>query len=232
MVRVAVARDDVLFGEGLRALLAAHLEVEFVGHSGVQGLAGLIEAEHPDVLLVDSRMPGAVLLCGRMCPQRRPRPILLCAPPDDEDWAALALEAGARGVLCLQASPATLEKAIRTVHAGEVWASHRVLSRVVEDATEDRERREVLSRAVVDCLSERERQVQRHASRGLSNKEIGHRLGISPATVKAHLTRVFQKLGVRDRVQLAANYNGTSTGSAVETSSASPVRTAEEPTRS
>jgi DNA-binding NarL/FixJ family response regulator len=220
---VAVADDDVLFGEGLRALLAADPEFVFVGHSAVTGLTQLVETETPDVLLVDSRMPGAVALCAQMRHCGGPRPILLCAPSDDEHWAAQALEAGARGILCRQTSPATLGKAIRTVHEGQIWASHGVLSRVVEDAAVEREHRDGLRRDVADRLSGRERQVLGHASRGLSNKEIGGRLGISPATVKAHLTRVFQKLGLRDRVQLAANYNGASIGSAAETGSPPPV---------
>jgi len=160
MVRVAVAREDVLFGEGLRMLLAADPALEYVGQSGLAGLDGLIEVERPDVLLVDSRMGGALGLCGRLRSRSRPRPVLLCAPADDDGWAAHALEAGAKGVLCLRASPDTLLKAVRAVHAGEVWASHRVISKVVEAATAERERRDATRRPGFDCLSEREGQVR------------------------------------------------------------------------
>jgi DNA-binding NarL/FixJ family response regulator len=214
MIRVAVAADDVLFCEGVRALLASDPDLELVGYRSLAGLDELVEAERPDVLLVDSRMPGAIAVCARLRRHGGPRPVLYAAP-GDVAWAAEAIEVGARGILHYEASPSVLAKAVRVVHEGQVWASHRVLSRIVEDAAIAREQRE--SRADVGCLSERERQVLRHASAGASNKEIAALLGISPATVKAHLTHVFQKLGLRDRVQLAANYSQGRPGSARET---------------
>ena len=105
-----------------------------------------------------------------------------------------------------QRLPASLEKAIRYVHEGHIWAPHLVLDRVVEDAATGREERPEHRPLAVDRLSGREQEVLRHAGQGLSNKEIAGRLGITPATVKAHLTRVFQKLGLRDRLQLAVRY--------------------------
>ena len=205
MIRIAIADDDRLHCEGLRALLSAFPDFSVVGPAEGASVGPLLAAQDPDILLVESHMPGVLDLCARMRRLGRPRPILLCVDGDDA-WSALALESGARGLLRRSACAAALEKAIRVVHEGHVWAPHLVLDRVVEDAAAGREDRQGHRHLAVDRLSRREQEVLRHAGQGLSNKEIAGRLGIRPATVKAHLTRVFQKLGLRDRLQLAVRY--------------------------
>ena len=201
MIRIAIAADDRLHGEGLRAILSSLPDLSVVGCAEGPGVGRLVEAHDPDILLVESHVAGVLELCARMYRLGRPRPILLSVDGDD-DWSALALESGARGLLRRSACPAALERAIRVVHEGQIWVPHLVLDRVVADAAAGRKRRQ----PAVDRLSGREREVLRHAGEGLSNKEIAGCLGIRPATVKAHLTRVFQKLGLRDRLQLAVRY--------------------------
>jgi DNA-binding NarL/FixJ family response regulator len=205
MIRIAIAGDDRLHGEGLRAILSAIPGFSVVGRADGPGVGPLIEANDPDILLVESHMAGVLELCTRMHRLGHPRPILLSVDGDD-GWSALALESGARGLLRQSACPAALEKAIRVVHEGQIWAPHLVLDQVIEDAAAGRKDREKHRRPALGRLSGRELEVLRHAGEGLSNKEIAGCLGIRPATVKAHLTRVFQKLGLRDRLQLAVRY--------------------------
>jgi DNA-binding NarL/FixJ family response regulator len=205
MIRIAIADDDRLHCEGLRAILSSFPDFSVVGHAEGAGIGPLLTAQDSDILLVSSHLTGILDLCARIRRLGRPRSILLSVD-HDEAWSALALESGARGLLPRSASPAVLEKAIRVVHEGHVWAPHLVLDRVVEDAAAGWEEGQGRRQLAVDRLSGREHEVLRFAGHGLSNKEIAARLGIRPATVKAHLTRVFQKLGLRDRLQLAVRY--------------------------
>jgi len=207
MIRIAIADDDRLHCEGLRALLAGFPGFLVVGGAEEASVLCLIDAYDPDILLVDSHRTGVLDLLAGLRPRERPRSILL-GVDGDAGWSALALESGARGLLPRSACAESLEKAIRLVHEGHVWAPHLVLDRVVEDAAKQREDRRADRPPAVDRLSEREQEVRRHAAQGLTNKEIAARLGIRPATVKAHLTHVFQKLGLRDRIQLAVHDGG------------------------
>jgi DNA-binding NarL/FixJ family response regulator len=125
----------------------------------------------------------------------------------DDDWAVRALVSGARGVLEKDAGTEDLRKAIAVVDAGEIWARKEVVARIVEKMTglagpADEEKAQMVSR-----LSAREQEIVFDAANGLSNKEIAEHIAISQATVKAHLTKIFQKLKVRDRAQLAALYH-------------------------
>ncbi len=205
MIRIAIADDDRLHCEGLRAILSSFPGFSVVGHAEITALGPLLKAQDPDILLVESHQAGALDLCARMRRRGRPRSILLSVD-GDEGWSALALECGARGLLPRSACPASLEKAIRFVHEGHTWAPHLVIDRVVENAANGWEERRQPRPLAVERLSGREQEVLRHAGLGLSNKEIATRLGITAATVKAHLTRVFLKLGLRDRLQLAVRY--------------------------
>ena len=129
------------------------------------------------------------------------------ATRDDEAWAVEALVAGARGVLSRDARSEELIKAIRLVHEGQIWARRQTIEawaeRIIVGAPGA-----VRIAALEQGLSSREKEVLRHAATGLSNKELAERLAISEATVKVHLTHIFQKLGVRGRAELAAVYHG------------------------
>jgi DNA-binding NarL/FixJ family response regulator len=118
------------------------------------------------------------------------------------------------------ARPEQLLQALRVVHDGGMWAPRQVMAECIERLTRtsaaDRSAEPNLARQ----LSFREREVFRLAATGLSNKEVADRLDISGATVKAHLTQIFQKLGVSGRAQLAAVYHGL-----VAASSGHPVAT-------
>ena len=133
--------------------------------------------------------------------------VIFMAGGDDDAWAMTALSAGARGILAGGVRAQDLVKAVRVVSEGQVWARRDVLARTVRGATSSVAAHEV--EPMPDPrLSGREREVYRKAAMGLSNEELAKRLAISQATVKAHLTSIFQKLGLRGRAELAAAYHG------------------------
>jgi len=134
--------------------------------------------------------------------------VVLVGAPENDAWATAALNAGARGVLTRSATPEDVVNAVKVVHGGGIWACRRWLNACVRHAV-GRERSRLVTRDVVDTrLSRRKREVLRYAATGLSNKELAARLAISEATVKVHLTRIFQKLGINRRAALAAAYHG------------------------
>jgi DNA-binding NarL/FixJ family response regulator len=191
-VRVVVVSDDALFREGLHRIL-----------TGITDLQVIDSPDAADVALVDSARDDALALCSVLTAA-----VILVAAPLDETWARDALCAGAAGILTHQTSPDELCRAIREVAAGSIWAPRRVLAASLRHLARG-ERRGLHGQASLEArLSAREREVLRHAATGLGNKELAVRLAIGEATVKAHLTRIFRKLGARGRGELAAMYVG------------------------
>jgi DNA-binding NarL/FixJ family response regulator len=205
-IRIAILSDDRLLGEGLLRIIAGEPSFVVVGEGDRAAFGRPLRAAGPQVLLVDSRMEGALALCADLRRQSGPA-VIFMAGPDDDGWAVSALEAGARGILAKSARAEYLVKAVRVVSEGQVWAPRHVLAGWMEHLA-------IASEAVragepnLERLSEREREVFQHAATGLSNRELAKRLAISQATVKAHLTSIFQKLGLRGRAELAAAYHG------------------------
>jgi DNA-binding NarL/FixJ family response regulator len=124
--------------------------------------------------------------------------VLILTTFDLDEYIYEALRAGASGFVLKDDPPEQLIAAIRTVAAGDALLSPAVTRRVIEEFTQ-RPRREAPKG--LDELTEREREIFRLIAKGLSNAEIGRQLFISDTTVKTHITHLFQKLGLRDRVQ-------------------------------
>ncbi len=197
-VSVTVLTDDRLFSDGLLRILGADATLRIVT---MQDAA--------DIILVDGRMDGALHSTIRMCAafKRDAGPaVIFVAAPDDDDWALEALAAGARGILLRNATTADMTMAIRMVSDGVIWARRRVISARLDHL--DGSGTRAADRTLEKRLSIREREVFRQAATGLGNKQLARRLDISEATVKVHLTHIFQKLGVRGRAELAAAYHG------------------------
>ena len=207
VIRIAVLSDSGLFRSGLRRILEAYRSVALVGEGHSPPVRDLVRACAPHILLVDAQIEDALAVCGELRQNgARPRVILAGAEGDD-GWALQALKSGARGILCKSATVETLLKAVRVVHAGEVWASKRVLTLTVEELVARGLRSRQIEPSIKSRLSQREQEIVRLIASGLSNKEVADRLAITEATVKAHLTHIFQKLMLRGRGQLAALYH-------------------------
>jgi DNA-binding NarL/FixJ family response regulator len=195
-IHVAVISDDRLSTDGLLRILSAERSIDVVRRD-----------DHPNILLVDSRVADPL----RPCLESRHNggaAVIMLSAPDDPAWAAGALRAGARGILPKSANGEQLIRAIHDVHEGSMWAPRRVMAACIGLLTESVPPKPVADPSLDNRLSERERQIFRCAATGLGNKELAERLAISEATVKVHLTRIFQKLGVRGRGELAAVYYG------------------------
>jgi DNA-binding NarL/FixJ family response regulator len=206
MTRVLIVDDHELFRAGVRAQLEPSVEV--VGEaSGVDDAVRLIEAESPDVVLLDVHMPdgGGVEVLRRSADvSPAPRFLALSASDAAEDVIAV-IRAGARGYVTKSISADDLHDAIERVRGGDAVFSPRLAGFVLdafaggeapEPANEDDD-------ADVDQLTPREREVLRHIARGYMYKEIAQRLGISTKTVEAHVSAVLRKLQLSNRHQLS-----------------------------
>ncbi len=205
-IRIAILSDSALFRSGLRRLLGTDRSFSVVGEVTEPPVRHLVRSSSPHILLVDARVVGALTVC-RELRQHGARPwTILAGAEGDEAWAARALETGARGILARNATVENLLKAVRVVHQGQVWASNRVITLTIE-AFVLRSVNGAGGTTPRGPLSPREQEIVHLIASGLSNLEAAGRLGITEATVKAHLTRIFQKLSVRNRGQLAARYH-------------------------
>lgn len=206
-VRIAILSDDRLFCEGLQRIIAGVTLFEGVGIYQASDALTTMLAIFADVLLMDSRVSKALELCASLRRERGPA-VILVAAPDDDQWASEALVAGARGIMVKSAPPEDLVMAVQMVHEGLIWARRRVLTARIDWLSGDPATVRPPDSLLEQRLSVREREVFRQAAKGIGNKELADRLEISEATVKAHLTHIFLKLGLRGRAELAAAYHG------------------------
>jgi DNA-binding NarL/FixJ family response regulator len=207
VIRVALVSDSALFRSGLRSILGVYPAFSLVGEASALPVRDLVRAGAPHILLVDAQIVGALTICAGLR-QNGTRPWVILAGADgDHGWAVHALKCGARGILTKSATVDNLIKAVRLVHQGEVWASHRVLTLAVEELAARSASAVPSDPAIKSRLSRREQDIAQLIASGLSNQEVANRLNITEATVKAHLTHIFQKLMLRGRGQLAALYH-------------------------
>jgi len=204
MIRVLIADDHELLRDGLRGMLDAQEDMEVVGEAqdGAQAVDEAIKL-HPDVVIMDLRMPrlDGIEATKRLTAHGKNAPrVLVLTTFDLDEYVYEALRAGAGGFMLKDAPPRQLAEAVRTVAAGESLLAPAVTKRLIERYV-SRPPAEAVRRERFAELTERELEVLKLLTRGLSNAEIGERLFLSEATVKTHVTRVLNKLGVRDRVQ-------------------------------
>ena len=205
-VRVAIADDQWLVRDGFRVQLGLAGDMAFAGEAstGEQAVA-LARREHPDVMLMDVRMPvlDGIEATRRITadPQTSGVRVLVLTTFDVDEYVFAALRAGASGFLLKDATPEELLTAIRVVAAGEALLAPAATRHLV-DAFVSRPSLGRPDARLVDALTGREREVLRLVAQGLSNAEIAGRLVVSPATAKTHVSRILAKLGLRDRAQL------------------------------
>jgi DNA-binding NarL/FixJ family response regulator len=208
MIRVLLVDDDALVRRGLRMMLGGAADLEVVAEAGDgRGVLGAVDRHRPDVVLMDIRMPhlDGIAATRLLVAQPDPPPILVLTTFDADELVLRALQAGAAGFLLKETSPAELVRAIRLVHAGDGTLSPAVTRRLIALVAGDSDAgaRADRAREHMGALSPRERDVALAVGQGQTNAEIAAALYLSVATVKAHVSRLFDKLDVNNRVQIA-----------------------------
>jgi DNA-binding NarL/FixJ family response regulator len=195
-IRVAIASEVRLFREGLRLILEREKDIAVVAESdGILKIAEIIREQKPDILLLVMHGPNKsdpVSLIKEKGSQIR---ILVLGDSSDEELTTKVLRAGARGYLLTSTDSATVLKAIRAVYAEEIWVGNEVIARVLENPTLLPDHEEVLTKKELEII--------RLIGQDYSNKEIAAELSLSEKTLKSYLDRIFKKLGVNSRLQVA-----------------------------
>ena len=203
--RVVIVDDHTLFREGLRTILEMEEDIEVVADAdNAEDIVELVWQTKPDVLLLDIRMPqgnglDAIPAVLRISPRTQ---VLVLTASDEKDEHVRAFRLGAKGVVLKDSARQTLMQAIRTVCAGQVWVDPRMTGTLVGELAQLGSEAGSVTGRDESGLTERELEIVRLVASGYKNKEVGATLSISERTVKTHLTNIFQKLGLRDRVGL------------------------------
>jgi DNA-binding NarL/FixJ family response regulator len=203
--RIVIVDDHTLFREGLRTILEMEEDIEVVADAeNAKDIVELAWQQRPDVLLLDIRMPqgsglDAIPAVLRISPRTN---VLVLTACDEKEEHVRAFKLGAKGVILKDSARQTLMQAIHTVCAGQVWVDPRMAGALVEEISSIGSEGSSGNGRDEHGLTERELEIVRLVASGHKNKEVGATLTISERTVKTHLTNIFQKLGVRDRVGL------------------------------
>jgi DNA-binding NarL/FixJ family response regulator len=207
-IRVLLVDDQALLRKGFRMILEEEPGIEVVGEASDGDEAIAMTAElHPDVVLMDVRMPGmdGIEATSRIARAGSSARVLILTTFDLDEYAFAGLRAGASGFLLKDVPPAGLVAAIQVVARGDAVVSPRITRKLLDtfaqqlpgpDADSDQA-------TELDSLTEREREVLIEMAEGRSNAEIAGHLFVSEATVKSHVGKILTKLGLRDRVQAA-----------------------------
>ncbi len=206
-VRVVLVDDDPLVRAGLRMILGGDRSILIVGEAG-DGLEGVdvIKSTQPDVVLMDIRMPRldgleATSLALAAQPELK---IIVLTTFDTDEMVLTALRNGASGFLLKDTPPEQLVAAVHRAALGDPILSPSVTAQLIATvAQRTDDHRGEQARERLACLTEREREVAAAIGRGLSNTEISEELFMSVPTVKSHVGRLFAKLAVDNRVQIA-----------------------------
>ncbi|RMB59050.1 DNA-binding response regulator [Tessaracoccus antarcticus] len=207
-IRVVLVDDEALVRAGLRMILEGDATIEIVGEAG-DGVAALavVDDTHPDVVLMDIRMPqmDGLAATEQMLRAHPSTKVVVLTSYDVDDLVPRALRLGATGYFLKDTPPQELVEAVHRIADGDTMLSQSAIGHLVDAVTRqapgaggpDATR-------LADALTERELSVARAISRGLSNAQIATELFVSVTTVKTHVSRILGKLGVVNRVQIAA----------------------------
>lgn len=207
MIRVLLADDETMIRAGVRAILASDSGIEVVAEAG-DGREAIEQARahRPDVALLDIRMPvldgiAAAAEIRRAVPGTA---VLMLTTFGEDRYIAAALgEAGAAGFLLKSGDPHELLAGIRAVASGAAYLSPRVAKQVIAEYGRSRAPAARAASERIDTLTAREREVLTLVGAGMSNAEIARRLFVVEGTVKAYVSTILTRLGVRNRVQAA-----------------------------
>jgi two-component system NarL family response regulator len=201
-IRILVADDHALFRQALRAVLGDEEDIELVGEASDGEEAVRMATDlAPDVVLMDVRMPklagiDAARQISAALPAAR---IVMLTVSDEEEDLFEAIKAGASGYLLKEVDPGEIADAVRQVNAGHSLLSPVVASKLVSEFAAMSKRAD--EKAMRPALTGREVEVLGLASDGLTNRQIGRRLGISENTVKNHIRNILEKLHLHSRME-------------------------------
>ncbi|MCL2794679.1 MAG: response regulator transcription factor [Microbacteriaceae bacterium] len=213
-IRIVIADDQAMVRAGFAALLGAQPDITVVGQAadGAEAVR-LATALRPDVVLMDVRMPvqNGIDATAALVASGLPTRVLMLTTFDIDDYVFQALQAGASGFLLKDALPADLVHAVRVVAGGEGLLSPRLTRLLIErfahgagggaSAAAAGSAAAPPPRAELEELTARENEILVLVAQGLSNTEIARTLFLAEQTVKTHVSRIFAKLGLRDRAQ-------------------------------
>jgi DNA-binding NarL/FixJ family response regulator len=206
VIRILLADDQTLIRAGFQALLSAEPDMAVVAECGTgRDAVQLARREHPDVVLMDIRMPDRdgleatrQIMAAKELPGTR---VIILTTFELDEYIAEAVRAGAAGFLVKDTEPEELLRAVRVVHDGDALLSPSVTRRIMAQLAMQ-PAAAAPSDVRLEQITEREREVLQLVGEGLNNAEIAQRLFITPLTAKTHVSRIMTKLLVRDRAQL------------------------------
>ena len=221
-IRVVIANDQELVRAGFAMVIGSQQDMQAVGQArdGADAVR-VAESLHPDVVLMDVRMPGMdgieatrriTALESEAAEGARPTRVIILTTFDLDEYVMAAINAGASGFLLKDTEPETLLSSIRTVYQGNAIIAPSATKRLIEKMMEDGYTKPhpvpetapaapVYTDPELDELTDREREVLIEIAHGLSNQEIADKLFISLPTVKTHVAHILAKINARDRVQ-------------------------------
>jgi DNA-binding NarL/FixJ family response regulator len=206
VIRVLLVDDEELVRSGLRMILESAGDIEVVGEAADGGAAvEQVRRHRPDAVLMDIRMPAMDGLAATRELHALPDPprVIMLTTFELDEYVHAALASGAVGFLLKDTPPRDLISAVRTVAEGNAMLAPTVTRRLIAEFAARRGGQAAAARKRLEALTERELEVVVAVAQGLSNAEIGRRLFMSEATVKAHVSRVLSKLDLDNRVQAA-----------------------------
>ena len=205
MIRVLIADDQALVREGLRALIDRETDMTVVAEAcDGQDAVQMAREHHPDVVLMDIRMPrvdGLQATADLLAEDGTASKVIMLTTFDQDDYLYQALRAGASGFLLKDVRQAQLIDGIRTVAAGEALLAPTITRRLIENFCRRPTPAHGGEPDRLTALTQRETTILRLIAKGLSNTEIATTLFLSESTIKTHVGRILAKIQARDRVQ-------------------------------
>jgi DNA-binding NarL/FixJ family response regulator len=198
-IRLVVADDHPLFRDGVVTSLGSIPDMAVIGQAeSADEAVRLVRDEVPDLVLLDITMPGGGIEAARKIASISPATrIVMLTVSEDEDDLLEAMKAGASGYVLKGVSARELAAVLRSVSAGEVYVAPSLAFGLLREMSKPRPSDPLAE------LSSRERQVLELVASGLSNQEIGLKLGLAEKTIKHYMTNILTKLQVRSRVEAA-----------------------------
>jgi DNA-binding NarL/FixJ family response regulator len=203
-IRVVLIDEQQLFRAGIKSILSRSGEIVVAGEAANRAEAiAVVQREQPDVVLLELAVvsSGDFGFLNDLMAAAQAKILILTASQDAE-LQRRAVRLGARGLLSKDISEEVFTKAVQRVHAGEVWLDRSTTAAVFDELARAKNAPMSADEAKIETLTNREREVIKAVGEGLKNKQIGARLFISDVTVRHHLTSIFGKLGVSDRLEL------------------------------